>query len=157
MLEDEKFRSRAGWPEEAWRYESVGKEYKSNFTKINKEGDKAADIEDENGDPLDVFATWNQVNSDIVRGDYGPYLGLKGFDGAPCTTINIMVPEYSSGNLDDYIQVRMSDANPYYAITDRIDINDLTDYYLNPSNLVNDSTLDENCSFLAYRGDCYIC
>lgn len=157
MLEDQKFRSRAGWPEEAWRYESVGKEYKSNFTKINKEGDKAEDVKDENGDPLDVFATWNQVNSDIVRGEYGSYLGLKGFLGAPCTTINIMVPGYNSGNLGDYIQIRMSDANPYYAITDRIDLSDLSDYYLNASNLSNDSTVNEDCKFLAYRGDCYIC
>jgi hypothetical protein len=52
----------------------------------------------------------------------------------------------------------MQDCSSFFAITDRIDFNDIDSYLINkPTNLV--SEIDRTCgySFNAYRGDCYIC
>ncbi|MCF0115688.1 MAG: hypothetical protein HUJ56_10055, partial [Erysipelotrichaceae bacterium] len=74
------------------------------------------------------FATWNQVNSDIIRGDFGPYLGMVGYGGGPCNLVNIMIPGYEEDNISDYIQIRMNDLNMFSAITDRIAISRITDF-----------------------------
>lgn len=149
-LDNFKFRSRAGSAEEAWRYESVGDEYKSEKDKYNK---SESDDETINN---------KQTNSDIVRGVYGAYLGVANVSNklTPATTVNIYIPKYSSANTSEYIQIRMDDNSTYSAITDRIDISKSDDYLVTKkSQLINDSTdfYKEGYQFSAYRGDCYIC
>lgn len=149
-LDNFKFRSRAGSAEEAWRYESVGDEYKSEKDKYNK---SESDDETINN---------KQTNSDIVRGVYGAYLGVTNVSNklTPATTVNIYIPKYSSANTSEYIQIRMDDNSTYSAITDRIDISKSDDYLVTKkSQLINDSTdfYKEGYQFSAYRGDCYIC
>lgn len=149
-LDNLKFRSRAGYAEEAWRYESVGNEYKSEKDKQN------------NSESDDETISNKQINSDIVRGVYGAYLGVANVSNklTPATTVNIYIPKYSSANTSKYIQIRMDDNSTYSAITDRIDISESDDYLVTPKSVLqNDSTdfYKEGYQFSAYRGDCYIC
>ena len=149
-LDNLKFRSRAGYAEEAWRYESVGDEYKTENDKNNK---SEADEE---------TISNKQINSDIVRGIYGAYLGVANTSDklTPATTVNIYIPKYDSSNTLKYIQIRMDDNSTYSAITDRIDISESDNYLVTKkSQLVNDSTdfYKEGYQFSAFRGDCYIC
>lgn len=149
-LDNLKFRSRAGYAEEAWRYESVGDEYKTENDKNNKSETDEETISNK------------QTNSDIVRGIYGAYLGVANTSDklTPATTVNIYIPKYDSSNTLKYIQIRMDDNSTYSAITDRIDILESDNYLVTKkSQLVNDSTdfYKEGYQFSAFRGDCYIC
>ena len=128
MIGDVKFRARAGYPEEAYQYEFQGTEYEDSDNK--------------------------KANSDIVRGNFGSYVGMEGYKGHACDLINIMIPGYRENNLFEYIQLRAQDTSAFYAISDRIDINSI-----NKSTSVlkeNDVTL-EDFSITLYRGDCYVC
>lgn len=140
------FRSKAGNSSEAWRYVSIG----TDFTK--ESSTSSYQSTDEDYEP-----SYKQTNSDIVRGSYGPYLGLDAYSGVVGQTISIMVPGYSDSQMADYVQIRMQDTSPFNAISDRIDISDLTQYYYNGSNLSGDSSMSTDCLFTVYRGDCYIC
>lgn len=149
-LDNLKFRSRAGYAEEAWRYESVGDEYKTQNDRNNKSETDEETISNK------------QTNSDIVRGIYGAYLGVANTSDklTPATTVNIYIPKYDSSNTLKYIQIRMDDNSTYSAITDRIDISESDNYLVTKkSQLVNDSTdfYKEGYQFSAFRGDCYIC
>ncbi len=149
-LDNLKFRSRAGQAEEAWRYESVGDEYKSEKDKSNE-----SEIDDET-------ISNKQTNTDIVRGIYGAYLGVANTTDklTPATTVNIYIPKYNPANILKYIQIRMDDNSSYSAITDRIDIAESDEYLVTKKSLVtNDSTdfYKNGYQFSAYRGDCYIC
>ena len=146
-LDNLKFRSRAGDAEEAWRYECIGDDYKSDYSKQNSDED-------------DETISNKKINSDIVRGSYGAYLGVNntGDKLSPATTVNIYIPKYSSGNNNKYMQIRMDDDSTYHAITDRIDIKDLDNYLVNPkSALVQQAYYNSGYKFDAFRGDCYIC
>ena len=121
------FRSRAGEAEEAWRYKYVAEEVTST-----------------SGD------NYQKINTDIVRGSFGPYLGTTNNIIGPAKIVNIFIPGYDSSNMDEYIGIRMNDNSTYSAITDRIDINNYT------ATLVGDLNPDNNL-IPAYRGDCYIC
>lgn len=149
-LDNLKFRSRAGYAEEAWRYESVGDEYKTQNDRNNKSETDEETISNK------------QTNSDIVRGIYGAYLGVANTSNklTPATTVNIYIPKYDSSNTLKYIQIRMDDNSTYSAITDRINILESDNYLVTKkSQLVNDSTdfYKEGYQFSAFRGDCYIC
>ena len=126
-IDDILFRSRAGEAEEAWRYKCVAEEITST-----------------SGD------NYQKINTDIVRGSFGPYLGTTNNIIGPAKIVNIFIPGYDSTNMDEYIGIRMNDNSVYNAITDRIDINDYT------ATLVGDIG-NKNEFISAYRGDCYIC
>lgn len=120
-IDNIKFRSRAGEAEEAFRYEFIGKEYDDDTNKQN--------------------------NSDIIRGAFGPYLACNSTSLDPATCVDIMIPEYSEGNIEEYFKIRMDDASTFSAISERIDINrDQEDY-----------AADEGYEYILYRGDCYLC
>ena len=121
------FRSRAGEAEEAWRYKYIGEE-------ITTTSDK----------------DYQKINSDIIRGSFGPYLGFLNESIGPATIVNIYIPGYNPSNIMEYISIRMSDNSPYHAITDRIDINDYESKVIGAIN-------QEREPIRAYRGDCYIC
>lgn len=108
-VDDYIFRSRAGEAEEAWRYECVGNDYKSDYSKYNSDEDSETQSN-------------KRVNTDIVRGSYGPYLGITDFPNLPATTVDIMIPEYSRSLINEYFRIRMNDASSFYAISDRFDI-----------------------------------
>lgn len=74
----------------------------------------------------------------LLRGSFGPYIALDGYD-YPGTLINIYIKDYQNMNKQELFKIRYSDKSPYYAISDRYDIEETKD------------------NFLLYRGDTYIC
>ena len=123
------FRSRAGEAEEAWRYKCVGED----ITEVSENSQQ-------------------KINSDIVRGSFGPYLGFLNETIGPAKIVNIYAPGYNPTNTLEYIDIRMNDNSTYYAITDRKSINNYQTKLIGDiNNQAGD--IDEP----AYRGDCYIC
>lgn len=148
-LDNLKFRSRAGEAEEAWRYECIGDDYKSDYSKQNADEDSET-------------ISNKKINSDIVRGSYGAYLAINNIGNklGAATTVNIYIPKYNKVNNSKYMQVRMDDNSTYNAITDRISIDNLDDYLVTQkSSLTNvsDKAYKNGYQFNAFRGDCYIC
>lgn len=130
-IEKTKFRSRAGMAEESWHYEQVGNEWKDNDQKIN---------------------------SDIIRGSFGPYVAMTGYPNNPCETVNIMIPGFSDNQVAEYISIRMDDASSYFAISDRYSINECDDHLINSLiKLTGNEDRSSGYSWELYRGDCYIC
>jgi hypothetical protein len=68
------------------------------------------------------------------------------------TLINIYIPEYSLGKIDDYFRIRYEDGNSYYPISDRFDVEKLYNDW--ESFGKNGLTYWTNNFF---RGDCYTC
>jgi hypothetical protein len=95
-IDNLKFRSRAGTAEEAWRYECVGDDYKSEYSKKNI-------VEDEE------TISNKRINTDIIRGSFGPYLAFNDENNkfSPAETVNIYIPEYNLSNMTKYFQIRM--------------------------------------------------
>ena len=155
-----KFRSRAGYAEEAWQYECVGDDYKSEkIKKVSEEEDSSKSLETD-----EETLSNKKINTDIVRGSYGPYLAFNDENNKfqPAQTVNIFIPDFSESNMDKYFQIRMQDNTQFSAISERFDINDSDDSLIKKvSTLVNNDTLEEarqlGYSYNLYRGDCYIC
>lgn len=131
-IDSYKFRSRAGETEEAFRYEQVGQEYTT-----------SDDI---------------KINSDIIRGSFGPYLAVTNYPNNPAETVEILVPGYNGANIGDYVQLRASDKSSYFSISDRISLEDQDNYLVIPlSAIVNNQSRKCGYKYELYRGDCYIC
>jgi hypothetical protein len=77
MIEDYKYRGRAGYPEESHKYEFQGHSYEDS---VNKKD-----------------------NSDIIRGNFGSYVGMADYEGHACDQISIMIPGYQENKLQDYV------------------------------------------------------
>lgn len=125
-IENTLFKARAGEAEEAWRYLPVGESIE------NLESDA------------------KKINTDIIRGSFGPYLAFTNNTIGPAKIVNIYTPGYDETQLQDYIEIRMNDNSVYNAITERIGISE------GDSELVGDEGFLGNI-YSAYRGDCYIC
>lgn len=146
-VDDMLFRSRAGEAEEVWRYECIAEDYKSEYSKKN-------DTEDSE------TISNKQINTDIIRGSFGPYLAFNDKDNKfqPAETVNIYIPGYSTANMQSYFYLRMIDSSTFNAITDRYDIEESDKYLINPpSNIVGQEDRSCGYQFNAYRGDCYLC
>lgn len=131
-LDDKIFRSRAGEAEEAWRYEQIGQEWE---------------------DSDDV-----KINSDIIRGSFGPYLAMTGYSNNPAETVEIMIPGYNGSNMHEYIQLRVDDKSTYYAISDRITFEDQDNFLVTPLDaIIENQSRECGYRYELYRGDCYIC
>ena len=128
MIGENKYRARAGYPEEAHQYEFIGKAYEDTTNKKD--------------------------NSDIVRGNFGSYVGVSGYTGHACDQVDIMIPGFQQNNIGMYVQLRAQDSSAFYAISDRIDINDINK---NTSVLKESSFVKKDFSLICYRGDSYIC
>lgn len=161
-----KFRSKAGDGAEAWRYEFIGEDFNhiaSTNTAETKEKDNDTEKSQEevtadlSSKKVKDQIKQKEVNSDIVRGSFGPYIGMIDYPGQSAETVSIMIPGYSDTLFNEYVKIRMNDVDPYHTISDRFDINDLSDYYAVKSNLKGDSEENHNLIMEVNRGDCYIC
>ena len=128
MIGNNKYCARAGYPEEAYKYEFIGRSFEETSDKI--------------------------ANSDIIRGNFGSFVGMSGYTGHACDEVNIMIPGYKENELFNYVQLRAQDTSAFYAISDRIDINLINK---NTSLLQENTVSEEPWSGTFYRGDCYIC
>lgn len=77
-------------------------------------------------------------SSNLIRGSFGPYIAFDGYK-YPGTLVNIYIKDYQTMNKQELFKIRYSDKSPYYAISNRYDIE------------------EDNNGFLLYRGDTYIC
>lgn len=161
-----KFRSKAGDGAEAWRYEFIGEDFNhiasTNTTETKEKDDDTEKSQEEVTADLSSKKVKDQikqkeVNSDIVRGSFGPYIGMIDYPGQSAETVSIMIPGYSDTLFNEYVKIRMNDVDPYHTISNRFDINDLSDYYAVKSNLKGDSGENHDLIMEVNRGDCYIC
>ena len=161
-----KFRSKAGDGAEAWRYEFIGEDFNhiaSTNTAETKEKDDGTEKSQEevtadlSSKKVKDQIKQKEVNSDIVRGSFGPYIGMIDYPGQSAETVSIMIPGYSDTLFNEYVKIRMNDVDPYHTISDRFDINDLSDYQAVKSNLQGDIGERSDLIMEINRGDCYIC
>ena len=127
MIKEDKYCARAGYPEEAYKYEFQGVVYDDS---VNKKD-----------------------NSDIIRGNFGSFVGMRNYKGHACDQVEIKIPGYSENKLQEYIQLRAQDTSAFFAISDRIDVNNLSETKL-LQQAENDA---KDFSETYFRGDCYIC
>lgn len=82
------------------------------------------------------YGSDNKVQLPYIRGVYCPIVGVTSSlkDG---NLYNIRIKEYSEGYLKEYFQIRGEDTSPFYAISDRYELN------------TSGQSID------VYRGDCY--
>lgn len=114
----QKFKAKAGEAEEA---------YKVGYYKFNNKTDTA---------------------SNLIRGNFGPYLGIEGVNNSDMELIDIKIPGYDINSLADYFMIRYEDPSAFRAISDRFAIEDIS---IDP----NDSTCYKVSDI--FRGDCFIC
>ena len=80
------------------------------------------------GDRLSVSTKINESKVRIVRGCYGPYLGIyKNSTIDPNSLVNIYIPGYEVSQMLEYFKIRINCEDAYFAVTDRKSINDLTE------------------------------
>ncbi len=77
-------------------------------------------------------------SSNLIRGSFGPYIAFDGYK-YPGTLVNIYIKDYQIMNKQELFRIRYSDKSPYYAISERYDIE------------------EDKEKFVLYRGDTYIC
>lgn len=135
-LESNKYRSRAGDAEEAFRYEQVG-------TKFDSSQDQ-------------------KINSDIIRGSFGPYLGISDYPDYPCQLVNIMIPGYNVNNIREYFKIRMEDKSSFYSISDRYSIKEQDNNLVTQTDNIKIDGIQSKSRkggyrYELYRGDCYLC
>ena len=128
LIGENKYCARAGYPEEAFKYEFIGKAYTDTTNRV--------------------------ANSDIVRGYYGSFVGMHGYKGHTSDQVDIMIPGYKENELFNYLQLRAQDTSAFYAISDRIDINLINK---ENTLLQQHSATPKDFSEVYYRGDSYIC
>lgn len=87
----------------------------------------------------------NTKATNLLRGSFGPFLGITGYNNVG-QLIDIKIPGYNPAYLDDYFIIRYNDKSPFYAISDRFDLEN-KEWWLDQERLTNP----------LYRGDCYIC
>lgn len=87
--------------------------------------------------------------TNLLRGSFGPYLAIIGYENSG-RLIDIKIPGFSKGQIPEYFKIRYNDKSSYYAVSDRISLNKLDEYFKE-----TDKNLELNTPL--YRGDCYIC
>jgi hypothetical protein len=99
------------------------------------------------------FGTENKaaLATNILRGSYTGFVGCEGFTNET-TIVDIHIPGYDPSEMQAYFDVRANSFHPYYAMSDRYDLNLLSG--VSPYNSVIKSS--DNIQFIEYRGDCYI-
>lgn len=107
--------------------------------------------EAETGYDFEYIGKENKITkaTNLLRGCYGPYVGITGYE-YPGHLVDIKIPDYSVGSMNNYFQIRYEDKSGFYSISDRFDLSD-TSWWLNT---------DGDTYYLSspiYRGDCYIC
>lgn len=123
-INDNMFSARAGEAEEAFRFEYIGKK------------------------------NVHEDVTNLLRGCYGPYLGITGYENAG-HLIDIKIPDYNPSSLSEYFEIRYHDKSSFYAISSRYDLNRIDEW-------AQQITIGEKKDYYQhlnpiYRGDCYIC
>lgn len=89
------------------------------------------------------FTNKSSTAKNLLRGSWGPYIGLEGYNTSKMSLIDIKIPNYEENLLDTYFEIRYEDSSSFYAICNRTLWEDV------------DTGSDIVVSDL-FRGDCYI-
>lgn len=127
-INDNMFSARAGEAEEAFRFEYIGKK------------------------------NVNQDATNLIRGSYGPYLGITGYEEVG-KLIDIKIPGYTPALLNEYFSIRYNDKSPFYAITERFSFEREDEWNIdyNIKEKEGEPIYYKRLQKPVYRGDCYIC
>lgn len=152
-----KFRSRAGWAEEAFRFESIGEDYKSESDKTASDNDGDSEVIS-NGESEETMDN-RKINSEIVRGSFGAYLayGDKEDTLNPACIVNIYIPNYNEELMEDYFNIRMNDHSPFQAISERYTFDEVDEFLVDKASSLTNADLTRKYSWILHRGDCYLC
>lgn len=153
-----KFRSRAGWAEEAFRIEEIGQEFKAEEDKSDYDNDDDSDVVS-NGESTETMDN-RKINSEIIRGDFGPYLAYSDKENilSPACIVNIYIPNYSEILMQEYFNIRMHDSSPFQAISDRYTMLDIDEHLTDKnSSLIQAENSNKSYNWELFRGDCYLC
>ena len=117
-----KFRSLAGSASQAWKHLDP---MRGDF---------------DNSNSTNVSDWSNTV--DVIRGEFNSFVGLNTSNVENAQVYNIYQKDYNFNNWKDYFKIRYDDNSPFFAISDRIEWNNVPN-----TNIINK----------VFRGDCYIC
>lgn len=123
----------------------VGVQDGTNLIAINRNKWSARAGEAEEAYRFSYAGIENKTSSanNLIRGIYGPYLGIVPDQIIDSNyIITVKIPGYDEGKIKQYVEIRCNDESPFYAISDRMNINEY---------------IAKNESPILYRGDCYIC
>lgn len=123
----------------------VGVQDGTNLIAINRNKWSARAGEAEEAYRFSYAGIENKTSSanNLIRGIYGPYLGIVPDQIIDSNyIITVKIPGYDEGKIKQYVEIRCNDESPFYAISDRMSINEY---------------IAKNESPILYRGDCYIC
>ena len=153
-IDDTIFRGVAGSAEEAYRFRFIQQEKYDNEEQPKDLSfiAKAYGIE-KDSKRLTLFKSTESIKPhEYARGLYSPYLGMISSENVDYNkVINIYVPGYSIGQMNNYFKIRYEDSSPYEAVSDRIDINKFSQRW-------NKINIDDEIGFTSefFRGDCYL-
>lgn len=94
--------------------------------------------------------------NNIIRGSFGPYLGITGYPYCG-KIIDIKIPGFNHLSQSEVFKIRYNDKSPFYAISERIAIKDISNYFSGFLNELDNEDKDVYLENSLYRGDCYIC
>lgn len=99
----------------------------------------------------------NKVSSatNLIRGSFGPYLGIVGYPYSG-KLIDIKIPGFFSMSQEDLFKIRYNDKASFYAVSERIALKEVEDFFDYPLNS-SEETFNVSLNSALYRGDCYIC
>ena len=98
--------------------------------------------------------------SNLIRGCFGPYLGMTGYSYSG-KMVDIKIPGFNKMTQQDFFRIRYSDKAPFYAISERIDLRHIEEWFT-IEDIINKPESEQGDTFIKlvnnlYRGDCYIC
>lgn len=122
------YSSLAGNAEMVNEFKFVGQEFKFDYSKKKNIANAVSGKSNFKG-----------YDYNVVRGSFGPFLGITKYKGEANKLINIYIPGYNTANMPEYFQIRYEDSSAYFAISDRISLKRMQPEYQ------------------IFRGDCFIC
>jgi len=90
--------------------------------------------------------------TNLIRGAYNGFVGCENFS-SETTLVDVHIPGYDTSNMEDYFLLRANSFHPFYAISNRYDLNLLESTPTSYDTVVVGS---DNLQFQEYRGDCFI-
>lgn len=88
--------------------------------------------------------------TNVLRGAFTGFVGCENFS-EETMIVDIHVPGYDPAEMQDYFLVRANSFHPFYAMSDRYDLN-----LLNGNTPYSTATVTDSFQFQEYRGDCFI-
>lgn len=142
--------SREGDTSNTYNVKIIGVEDNTKLVAINDYMFSARAGEAEEAFRYEYLERENKVSeaSNLIRGSFGPYLGITGYSYSG-KLIDIKIPGFGETSEGDLFKIRYNDKSPFFAVSDRISLSSIEDWFTGTTSLTLTPSL--------HRGDCYIC